>query len=130
MDGLKTLPKRSATSKEMTETLPNALRIPKLLSRYSTRLPAESLSPEPAVPMPVYSPAPKPSQLLLDYLNSSSSKTPEHRSPQVKKLQTLKTPSKPFPSRLISSKSLKTITIFDTLKFPSSATHLQVPNPF
>ncbi len=132
MDNVKTLPKRAATSKETTGTALNPLKVPEILSRYSTRLPAPSLSPETSPIVPVYSPAPKPSQLLLDYLNSPSSKSTARRSdsPKLNKLLSLAGPGCAKLSQLSTSKSLKTSKSKKFPASPASPAHLKLPESF
>ena len=128
MDEFKILPKRSATFNEGSQGSPGNLKVPEVLSRYSTRLHLHSLSPETTTTTPVYKPAPKPSKLLLEYLYPSPSKSQKTIS------KTTKNPIfSPSNSRIKNTSPRSTIKsssyqvhMYDPL---TSSQHLQVPSP-
>lgn len=102
-------PRRSATYKELPAQSPKTIRLPEPLSRYSTRFHMVSYCPEIASIVPIYKPAPKPSKLLLDYLNTP--KLPKVLSSTVK-------PKKPHKLDFLSPKvlrSLKTHRLLDSI---------------
>lgn len=115
MDTLKRIPKRSATYKELALQSPTTLRLPETLSRYSTRFHMVSYCPEIASIIPIYKPAPKPSKLLLDYLNAPKALTSRPKKKTPHQLDFLS----PTALRLLKSQNLlKSLRLFKTL--PSS----------
>ena len=116
MDEFKILPKRSATFNEGSQGSPGNLKVPEVLSRYSTRLHLHSESPEIMTATPVYKPAPKPSQLLLEYLYPSPSKSQ-------------KTISKASKSPIFSPSNSRIKNLSPKSNFKSSSYQAHMPNP-
>ena len=66
--------KRSSTLVTLREGNEAHRKLPQLFSRYPTRFSFDTFSEKDPLVRPIYVPAPKPSKLLLDYLNSPSNK--------------------------------------------------------